>query len=107
MWIGSKFTSLSDSFFRSLFKFLFRYDIFISYARGDGKEYALKLRDQLKQLDFSCFLDADELPAGNSLNSTLKRALRKSATLVVVGTERAMRSRYVELEVGELLIDAR
>jgi TIR domain len=74
---------------------------------GVRKEYALKLRDQLKQLDFSCFLDADELPAGNSLNSTLKRALRKSATLVVVGTERAMRSRYVELEVGELLIDAR
>ena len=41
MWIGSKFTSLSDSLFRSLFKFIFRYDIFISYARGDGKEYAL------------------------------------------------------------------
>lgn len=94
-------TSLSDTIFRSLFRVLFRYDIFISYARGDGKEYAVKLRDQLKQLDFSCFLDFDELPAGNSLNNTLKRAIRKSATLVVVGTERAVKSRYVELEVGE------
>lgn len=101
MWLGSKFTLVSDSLFRSLFKFLFRYDIFISYARGDGKEYALKLRDQLKQLDFSCFLDFDELPPGNALNNTLKRAIRKSAALVIVGTERAVKSRYVELEVGE------
>jgi WD40 repeat protein len=98
---GLYITSLSDSLFKSLFRILFRYDIFISYARGDGKEYAVKLRDQLKQLDFSCFLDFDELPAGNSLNNTLKRAIKKSATLVVVGTERAVKSRYVELEVGE------
>ncbi|MDT5270173.1 MAG: hypothetical protein QOH49_2359 [Acidobacteriota bacterium] len=107
MWLGSKFTSLSDSLFKTLFRFLFRYDIFISYARSDGKEYALKLRDQLKQLDFSCFLDYDELPPGNSLNNTLKRALRRSAALVVVGTERAVKSRYVELEVGEFAATGR
>ncbi|HEX6647972.1 MAG TPA: TIR domain-containing protein [Pyrinomonadaceae bacterium] len=101
MWLGAKFTSLSDFLFLLLFRFVFRYDIFISYARRDGKEYALKLRDQLKHLDFSCFLDLDELPAGNSLNKTLKRAIRKSATLVVVGTECAIKSRYVELELGE------
>lgn len=101
MWLGSKLTALSDYLFRTFFRVLFRYDIFISYARRDGKEYAVKLRDQLRQLDFSCFLDYDELPAGNSLNSTLRRALRRSATLVLVGTERAVGSRYVELEVGE------
>ena len=92
---------MSEFLFRSLFKVLFRYDVFISYARRDGKEYALKLRDQLKALDFSCFLDYDELPAGNSLNKTLKKAIRKSAILVVVGTERAIKSRYVELEIAE------
>jgi len=101
MRLGSKFTALSDYLFQSFFRVLFRYDIFISYARRDGKDYAVKLRDQLRQLDFSCFLDFDELPAGNSLNNTLRRALRRSATLVVVGTERAVKSRYVELEVGE------
>ncbi|MEK6301016.1 MAG: TIR domain-containing protein [Acidobacteriota bacterium] len=101
MMIGSRPTSLSEFLFRSLFKVLFRYDVFISYARRDGKEYALKLRDQLRALDFSCFLDYDELPAGNSLNKTLKKAIRKSATLVVVGTERAIKSRYVELEIAE------
>ncbi|HEX6729843.1 MAG TPA: TIR domain-containing protein, partial [Pyrinomonadaceae bacterium] len=101
MWLRSKLTSLSDYLFKSLFRVLFRYDIFISYARGDGKDYAIKLRDQLKHLDFSCFLDLDELPPGNSLNNTLKRAIRKSATLVIVGTERAVKSNFVELEVAE------
>jgi WD40 repeat protein len=101
MAIGAKLTVVSEYLFRRLFKVLFRYDIFISYARRDGKGYALKLKEQLTRLDFSCFLDYDELPAGNSLNRTLKRAVKRSATIIVVGTEGALKSRYVELEVGE------
>jgi WD40 repeat protein len=101
MTIGAKLTAISEYLFRRMFKFLFRYDVFISYARRDGKGYALKLKEQLTRLDFSCFLDYDELPAGNSLNKTLKRALKRSAAVVVVGTEGALKSRYVELEVCE------
>jgi hypothetical protein len=101
MAFGSQLTAVSDYLFRRLFKVLFRYDIFISYARRDGKGYALKLKEQLTRLDFSCFLDYDELPAGNSLNRTLKRAVKRSATIIVVGTEGALKSRYVELEVDE------
>ncbi|HKG23444.1 MAG TPA: toll/interleukin-1 receptor domain-containing protein, partial [Blastocatellia bacterium] len=101
MAIGAKLTVISEYLFRRLFKFLFRYDVFISYARRDGKGYALKLKEQLTRLDFSCFLDYDELPAGNSLNRTLKRAIKRSAAIIVIGTEGALKSRYVELEVGE------
>jgi WD40 repeat protein len=101
MAFGTKLTAISEYLFRRLFKVLFRYDVFISYARRDGKGYALKLKEQLTRLDFSCFLDYDELPAGNSLNRTLKRAIKKSATIIVVGTEGALQSRYVDLEVGE------
>src|SRR6266850_665401 len=101
MAFGTNLTSVSEYLFRRLFKVLFRYDIFISYARRDGKGYASKLKEQLTRLDFSCFLDYDELPAGNSLNRTLKRAIKRSATIIVVGTEGALKSRYVELEVGE------
>src|SRR5918998_1572202 len=101
MAIGARLTAASDYLFRRLFKFLFRYDIFISYARRDGKGYALKLKEQLTSLDFSCFLDYEELPPGNSLNSTLRRALKRSAAVVVLGTEGALASRYVELEVSE------
>jgi WD40 repeat protein len=101
MAIGATLTAVSEYLFRRLFNFLFRYDIFISYARRDGKGYALKLKEQLTRLDFSCFLDYDELPAGNSLNRTLKRAIKRSAAIIVVGTEGALKSRYVELEVNE------
>src|SRR5262249_36595239 len=92
---------LPDLVFNRLFRFVFRYDIFISYARTDAKDYAFKLRDQLKQLDFTCFLDYDELPPGNSLSTTLKRALRRSATLLIVASERATKSRYVQLEIEQ------
>lgn len=101
MAVGTKLTAVSEYLFRRLFRVMFRYDIFISYARRDGKGYALKLKEQLTRLDFSCFLDYDELPAGNSLNRTLKRAIKRSATIIVVGTEGALKSRYVDLEVGE------
>jgi WD40 repeat protein len=101
MSVGAKLTLISDSMFRRMFKLYFRYDLFISYARQDGKEYAFQLKNQLAKLDFSCFLDYDELPPGNSLNKTLKRAIKRSATLVVVGTKRATQSRYVEMEISE------
>ncbi|MBI3421698.1 MAG: TIR domain-containing protein, partial [Acidobacteria bacterium] len=97
-------TQLSDFLFRFLFRFRFRYDIFISYARRDGSEYAIKLRDQLQQLDFTCFLDLDELPPGSALTSDLKRSLSRSATLVLIGTERALvHSPYVQQEVEYFL----
>jgi hypothetical protein len=97
-------TRLSDFLFRVLFRVRFRYDIFISYARRDGREYALKLRDQLQQLDFTCFLDLDELPAGSALTNDLKRKLGQSAVQVVIGTERALfHSPYVQQEVEHFL----
>ena len=60
--------------FKRLFKVLFRYDVFISYARRDGKGYVLKLKEQLTRLDFSCFLDYEELPAGLSQQYTETRS---------------------------------
>jgi WD40 repeat protein len=107
MSLGSRLTAVSDALFSRLARFRFRYDLFLSYARSDGKPYALKLRDQLRALDFSCFLDQDELPPGNSLRSSLSRALRRSATLVVVGTERALKSTYVAQEISEFAATGR
>lgn len=87
MWLRSKLIALSDYLFKFVFRLSFKYDLFISYARRDGRNYAQKLRDQLRKLDFACFLDLDELPPGIPLNSTLLRALRRSAVLVIVGTD--------------------
>ncbi len=97
--ISEALQAVSEGLFRRLFRFVFRYDIFISYARGDGAKYAAALKDQLTKLDFTCFLDVEELPAGNALTRSLRRALQGSATLVAVVTDRAAASRYCALEV--------
>jgi WD40 repeat protein len=97
--ISEALQAVSEGLFRRLFRFVFRYDIFISYARGDGARYAVALKDQLTKLDFACFLDVEELPPGNALTRTLRRALNGSATLVVVVTERAIKSTYCALEL--------
>src|SRR5216684_701595 len=78
----------------------FRFDLFISYAHED-KPYARQLRDQLRQLDFTCFLDEEEIQPGDRLRPALIVALSRSAVLVIVGSRAAVDSDYVALEVGE------
>src|SRR5215510_9365587 len=96
--LRSKLNSFRDVLFRSLFRARFRYDVFISYSHRDAKEYAANLKDQLSRLDFSCFIDKEESPPGSSLDPTLAKALRKSAVLVLLATERALTRPYIVSE---------
>ena len=98
---------LAGLFWRFVHRMRFRYDIFISYARSDGQPYARQLRDQLRQLDFTCFLDDDEIQAGDQLRGALKRSLHASAALVVVGTRAAALRPFVKLEVEEFAATGR
>jgi WD40 repeat protein len=79
----------------------FRYDVFISYARRDSSAYAVRLKEELEKVDFTCFLDQHELPAGDALNASLKRAVRRSARLVLLGTPGAAASEHVPRELEE------
>jgi TIR domain len=94
----STFDKLSDSLFKALFRARFRYDVFISYSHQDADEYAANLNRQLASLDFNCFIDEEESPPGLPLDPTLEKALRNSAVLVLVATERALTRPYVALE---------
>jgi hypothetical protein len=85
----SGLSRLREILFKGLFRARFRYDVFISYSHSDAKAYAVNLKKQLGSLDFCCFIDEEESPAGSSLDPTLAKALRKSATLVLLATERA------------------
>ncbi|HXH39730.1 MAG TPA: toll/interleukin-1 receptor domain-containing protein, partial [Thermoanaerobaculia bacterium] len=76
----------------------FRYDVFISYAHKDIS-YARGLRNLLRQVGFTCFLDEEEVQPGDKLRETLIKALDRTATLVVVGTATAKESSFVLLEV--------
>lgn len=86
-----------------LSKFLFGYDIFISYSYSDGKPYAHALEKGLTARDFSCFLDKNEMSAGGSLTTSLLRAIRRSRVIVLVGTETVLHARYVNLELSTAL----
>ena len=87
-----------ETVFRGLFRARFRYDVFISYSHSDAKEYAFNLKQQLSNLDFACFIDKEESPPGLSLGPTLEKALKKSAVLVLLATERALTRPYIHQE---------
>src|SRR5207237_6353570 len=96
--LRSLMNRLRETLFKGLFRARFRYDVFISYSHSDAKDYAVNLKKQLGSLDFACFIDEEESPPGLSLGSTLEKALRKSAVLVLLATERALTRPYVALE---------
>jgi WD40 repeat protein len=87
-----------ETVFRGLFRARFRYDVFISYSHSDAKEYAFNLKQQLSNLDFSCFIDKEESPPGLSLGPTLEKALKRSAVLVLLATERSLTRPYIHQE---------
>ena len=85
---------LRETLFGRIFRARFRYDVFISYSHSE-KPYAANLKKQLNSLDYSCFFDEEESPPGSSLDPTLDKALRKSAVLVLLATERALSRPYI------------
>lgn len=82
-----------------ILRFLFGDDVFISYSRADGATYAAGLADELAKRGFSCRLDQWGTEAGAKMPKSLKRALRRSVALVLVGTAGAARSEHVAEEV--------
>ncbi|HEV7891575.1 MAG TPA: TIR domain-containing protein [Pyrinomonadaceae bacterium] len=94
----SGLNALRDTLFKSLFRARFRYDVFISYSHSDARDYAAGLKEQLRALDFTCFIDEEESPPGVSLDPTLEKALGRSAVLVLLATPRALTRPYVVTE---------
>ncbi|HEV7240814.1 MAG TPA: TIR domain-containing protein [Thermoanaerobaculia bacterium] len=92
--------AIFDILYAFFFRLRHKYDLFISYAREDA-DYAAALRKQLEALDFRCFRDTEDMHSGQALTDTLRRGLRDSAYLLVVGTKDAVGSEFVAFEVEE------
>jgi TIR domain len=90
-----------ESFIGKAKRFLFGNDVFISYARKDATIYSLGLAGELTKRGLSCFLDQWGTPAGTELPSELVSTLKRSAMLVVLGTDQAAASKAVEAEIVE------
>lgn len=82
-------------------------DIFISYSRRDtnrlGEKYADSLYTELKKRGFSSFMDSLGAEPGATQPETLNHKIRNSKMLVIIGTERACQSPFVEEEIKEFL----
>jgi WD40 repeat protein len=97
------FSNSLRSYLQPRFAFFWADDIFISYSRADGTNYAEGLASQLAKRGFSCRVDLWETSPGVELPATLRRALRSSKMFVLIGTEGAAGSPNVDLEVDEFL----
>jgi WD40 repeat protein len=84
-------------------RYLFGRDLFISYSRSDARKYApalaITLQKRMPKLSF--YLDRWIAPASGKLPLSLRLHLRWSSILVVVCTERAVASRFVQDEVAK------
>jgi WD40 repeat protein len=78
---------------------LFGFDFFISYAHDDGKIYPQRLKQRLEQAGFRAFLDQTEYVPGTNLSRETGRQVRKSRSIIVIGRERALSSKWVKREV--------
>jgi WD40 repeat protein len=76
-------------------------DIFISYSRRDGGGYATALANQLIDRHFTCKFDQWGTPPGHEIPNPLKKALKRSAALILIGTKGASESEAVLQEVKE------
>jgi hypothetical protein len=78
---------------------IFGYDFFISYAHGDGKEYAVRLERALVGMDFAIFRDESEMSGGVQLSLVIRWTIRRTRCVLVLGTRNGITSRWVADEV--------
>ncbi len=84
-----------------LHRLLFGDDVFISYSRNDGSDYAAALGEALTRLNLSCRLDQWDTEPGLEMPPRLVRAVRDSSLLVVIGSIGAAASPPVKREIEE------
>src|SRR5215471_10103773 len=83
---------------------LFGYDVFISFALGPPprgtQSYASDLARRLRERDLTVFFSEDEMPPGEYLDASLRIALRRAKTLVIVANRAMLEApRWVRKEV--------
>ena len=78
------------------------WDVFISYRSAD-RVWALALYDMLQQCGYTIFLDQYVLAAGSGVLTQLSENMRKSASGVIVWSERSLDSDWVEREIGAMV----
>lgn len=89
---------------RNLRKAIFGYDIFISYSRKDGLDYAYAIAQYFMKKGYECYIDQlSSISPGAALPQNIKEAVKRSATFVLVGSEGTHLSEPVANEIDLFL----
>lgn len=80
------------------------YDIFISYARGDGMVYARKLRNALTERGYRVWFDKENLEKAKDFQELIDNAISRACNFVFIMSPRANRSEYCNIELQNAMI---
>lgn len=84
---------------------LYGWDIFISHKKDESAKYARKLKDILEVKGYKCFLDEKNMSIGERLETEINNGLNLSQSLVLIGTDNALESKFVKYEVDKFKRD--
>lgn len=75
--------------------------VFISYARDD-EAFARKLRAflSLEEVEVIGLMDPADIAAGSAIATVVKEGISKAIALVVLVSEKALQSQWVQFEIG-------
>ena len=72
--------------------------IFISYGRKDGRELAVRLRDDLGAMGFSVWLDLEEIPGGATWSVNIEEAIEHCDVTLALMTHASYSSQWCRAE---------
>jgi hypothetical protein len=88
------------SVFQKIGKFIFGYDIFISYSRKDSLDYAYAIAQYFMKKGHECYIDQlSSIMPGENLPSNIKEAVKRSTSFVLIGSEGAQQSKPIGDEI--------
>lgn len=73
-------------------------ELFISYARADGTQAAVRLRGELESMGVTVWRDSEDMRGGKAWKEQLRAVLRQVDVVVVLLTPGAVTSKMVEWE---------
>lgn len=73
--------------------------VFLSYARGD-ENVARELAAGLRDAELSGWMDQSDIATGDAIADKLKESLRQASAIVLLVSERSLKSQWVQFELG-------
>ncbi len=76
--------------------------VFLSYAHDDAQAVQA-LRQSLSDIEVSGWMDQSDIATGEAISKRVKESLRQSSAVIVVVSERSLKSQWVQFEIGAAL----